>query len=138
MPSECEDIYCGLERLAVPLANATPVCSVPRARSNRSRVVLGLVIDTVALQVALAAAGAQRDVLEAALHAGRGDHRLAGAVAQHEVDQVGVLARAVRVVADGAWGVLRHDMSVVGEGCGPVVDQKIAVVALVAKIEALR
>jgi hypothetical protein len=96
------------------------------------------VIHAVALEITLAVARAQGHVFQAALRLRRTDHCPAATVAQHEVDQMRVLARAVGVMAGRAGCLYRCEMSVVGKGPGLVAREEAAIVALVAQVMVLR
>ena len=102
----------------------------------RESVTSWVVIHSVALQIALAAPRAERRVLQQALDGGT-DHELAATIAQHEVDQVRVLARAVGVMA-GRAGRLFFEMFLVGESPSLIVRKEAAIVALVAQVVVLR
>ena len=54
-------------------------------------------------------------------------------IPEHEVNQCRILSRAVGVVARGARSLLFHHVLFMQEGEGPIIDEKVAVVAFVAQ-----
>ena len=85
------------------------------------------------LQIALTTAGTERDVFKTTLAGGRRHDRFAATIAQHEIDEMGILPRAVCVMTGGARRLLVGNVLLVREGAGLVVQEKVAVVALVTQ-----
>lgn len=94
-------------------------------------------VPAVAHEITLPRARAEPDVFEATA-ARRGDDGLRRPVVPHEVDEVGILARPVRVVARGARRLRSDHVNVMGERIRLVVDQKAPIMTFVTEVVRLQ